>query len=242
MTATQTMSPAGGPPTNGPASGANDRTPGGPRGAVRIRLVLALTVSSLLLAATAGGSWSVWPSSLLWAAPLLVAMRCLPWPVAVPLVVLVSAVGRAIAFGPSLAGADGLVLPLVASVALLPALVVDKLVDARFPRAGLLAWPLAITITERLVAATLIGGLVAPPTSIAAIHALRAGPGPWADTFFVALVAQAFGALGTVLHRGSDRFAAVERERGVRWAALTALVVSVIVFAGYALFRPTVSS
>lgn len=239
MTATQTMSPAGGPPTNGPAHGPTHR---GPTVAVRVRLALALTVSSLLLAATASGSWSFWLSSLLWPAPLLVAMRCLPWPVAVPLVVLVSAVGRAIAFGPSLAGTDGLVLPLVASVALLPALVVDKLLDARFPRASLLAWPLAIMITEWLVAGTLIGGLVAPPTSIAAIHALRAGPGPWADTFVVALFAQAFGALGTVLHRPNDRFPADERERGVRWAALTALVVSVIVFVGHALFGPVVSS
>lgn len=200
-----------------------------------VRLALALSMSGFLLAATAGGRWGIWPSSLLWAAPLLVAMRCLPVFLAVPIVVVVSSAGRAVAFGGSLPGSAGFVLPLLASLVLLPALFFDKVLDARFPRASLVVWPLAIAVTVRVVAGTALGGLVAPPCELAALAALREGLGGWADAFFVGLVAQAFGALGTVLNRRSDRFSVDEREGGVRWAALTALVVSVMVFLGYAL-------
>lgn len=191
------------------------------------RLALALTTSGILLTATAAGPWSFSASALLWAAPTLVAVRCLPALLSWPLVVGVGFLGRVLAWGGALSDSDLIALPLAASVALVPALLVDRLVFDRMPRASLIAWPLGLLATVRVldVVAPRVSSLVFQTPSIEELGRLEAVAGRGSVVIAVALVAQALGALGTVLNRPTDVVTARERETGVRWGALVGLSV-----------------
>jgi hypothetical protein len=199
-----------------------------------VRLAFALITSSLVLTATSGGALAFWPSALLWAAPLLVAVRCLPLLVSLPMVVLLGGAGRAFAFHSSLDGGDGLLLPLLASAALVPAFLLDRVLFDRLPRASMLAWPLGLVATVVVLRETAVGGLLAPLPELQAVRAL----GIVGGTSLVAFIAQAFGGLGSVLNvqKRGDRFSQAVREAGIRWGALTAFAVAALVFVGHALF------
>lgn len=183
------------------------------------RLIAALTVMGTLTMATSMGEYAFWVSGFFWAVPPIVAMRCLPLPYAVAVVVVTGVLGRFVVSS----------LDIVAVVAgtlwLLPALLVDKLVMARFPRKGIWAWPLAITAT--VFAAAYATGmpigettLLAPVPDIDGAQMAAAGH-PALAVFLTAVVANGFAGMATVLndHVG-DRHPPEVRERGVRVAAL----------------------
>lgn len=185
-----------------------------------LRLALALTLSGLVLGATAGGAWAFWGSALLWSAPLLIAIRCLPLALALPTVFVVAAASRLVAFRDV-----DMVVPLEAAAALLPALLVDKLATTKLPRAGWVAFPLALVVTDLAVRGTALAPLVVPAPSMRAADVLDRGLGPWAVTLVVGVVGGAFGAQGMVHNWPNDPAPQKEREQGVFLAVVTALVV-----------------
>lgn len=188
-----------------------------------LRLALGLAVSSFVFLATASGPWAWAPSALLWAAPFLVALRCLPAIIAVPLVVGVGTAARLVA-GAETAGAA-----LAASALLVPLGLVDRVVERHMPRASLVVWPLGLTALWLLTRGHAFGALVAPAPEHGVIADVRAALGAWTVPMLSGLVSQAFGALGTVHNRPADRFDVRVREAGVRWAAVVGLFLPTVV-------------
>jgi hypothetical protein len=183
------------------------------------RLIAALTVMGTLTMATSMGEYAFWVSGFFWAVPLLVAMRCLPLPYALAVVVVSGYVGRGFVYPPDF------VSILMGTLWLVPALLVDKLVMARFPRKGIWAWPVAVTAT--VFAAAAVSGLpigeavtLTPVPDIDGAQMAAAGH-PALAVFLTAVVANGFAGMAAVLndHVG-DRHPPEVRERGVRVAAL----------------------
>lgn len=189
----------------------------------RIRLALALTVSGVVLNATSAGPWAFWLCALLAVVPALVAMRCLPAWLGVVVAVVPGVVGRAIAFRFEVP-AQGLGLAmLIATAALVPALVVDRFVWLRFPRATLLGWPALVVITSVVVEHTAgpeIASYVAPLPDITALTVLPSVLPQWAPLFVAMLVAQGIAAAATQFNMPIDPLPRAIRERGVRWCLL----------------------
>ncbi len=198
-----------------------------------VRLALALTTSGFVLAATAGGSWPLSWSAVLWAVPALVAMRSLPLPLGLAVTVVAGAAGRAVAFWGA-SGSDAATLGLVAAAALVPALLVDRFVLTWLPRAGHLAWPCGVVLVERACADTRVAALLAPPPHLEAVAFVGADLGVAGATVAVALMAQAFASLAGVLNRKThDPYGQKERERGVRWSSIAGFAFgAVLLIAG----------
>jgi hypothetical protein len=186
------------------------------------RLIAALTVVGTLTMATSMGPYAFWVSAFLWAVPSIVAMRCLPLPFALAVVVVTGVAGRFVVHGeltPALVGAG----------ALLPALVVDKLVMARVPRAGVVTWPLAVTATLFAFAAitgATIGDLtLAPVPDIDGAQMAAAGH-PALAVFLTAVVANGFAGMATILNfHVEPKHPPEVRELGVRIASLTSFAL-----------------
>lgn len=184
------------------------------------RLFAALTVMGTLVTATSAGPYAFWLSALLWAVPPLVALRCLPWPLALVVVAITGVLGRALAFSTGLTGLDLLVVPLAATGALLPALVVDKLLVTRFPSAGIWAWPALVAATFVLLMGTPTGELVAPVPDLGGVHLVSSLHPAWAVAI-TGIVAQGFASMASVLNwHVPDPHPQAVRERGVRVATL----------------------
>lgn len=191
----------------------------------KARLVAALTVMGTVLLATSAGPWAFWLCALLWAVPAMVAMRCLPLPLALPIVVGGGVAGRALAFATALEGLELLLLPLTATAALLPAFVVDKLLVTRFPAAGIWAWPALVTGAFLLLRGTAAAELVAPVPDLDGVH-LVSTLHPAFAVAITAMVAQGFASMGSVLNwHVPDPHMQPVRERGVRVAALVSFAL-----------------
>lgn len=193
------------------------------------RLVAALTVMGTLLLATSAGRFAFWPCALLWAAPPIIAARCLPLPLALTVVVVSGTAGRALAWLEGLTGSDHVVVPLVATLLLVPALLVDKVLVTRFPRKGIWAWPALVGITFFVVTklAATSGPLLAsaaealaPLPDLDGTQLLSALHPVWA-VVVTGFVANGFAGAGTVLNWHVDDPHPLDvRERGVRVGAL----------------------
>lgn len=200
------------------------------------RLFTALTVMGTVVMATSAGPSAFWLCALLWAAPPMVAMRCLPLPLALVVVVVTGVLGRALAFSTALTGLDLLVVPLQATAALLPALVADKLLVTRFPAAGLSAWPALLAATWIVLRGTAVGELVAPVPDLDGTH-LVSTLHPALAVATAAIVAQGFASMASVLNwHVPDPHAQPVRERGVRFATLAAYALLAAYFAAGVMF------
>src|SRR5262249_38317118 len=151
--------------------------------------------SSLLLAATAFGSWPFWLSALLWPAPLIIAARCLPLPLGLPVVFVMSALGRAIAFHAGMLHDDP-VPAICAGAALCGVAVVDGLVAALLPRASWFPFPCALAVLARALDGTQVGQVLAPLPSLHLAAFMANAAGSSAATFFLALLATSFASVG----------------------------------------------
>ena len=184
------------------------------------RLFAALTVMGVVVMATSAGPYAFWLSALLWAVPAMVAVRCLPVPLALVVVVVTGIGGRALAYGTALPGLDLLVVPAIATAALLPALVVDKLLVTRFPAGGIWAWPVLVAATYVVLMGTPAGELVAPVPDLGGVHLVSTLHPAWAVAI-TGVVAQGFASMASVLNwHVRDPHPQVVRERGVRFATL----------------------
>lgn len=183
------------------------------------RLIAALTIMGSLTMATSMGEYAFWVSAFFWAVPLLVAMRCLPLPYGLGVVVVTGYIGRGFVYPPDFMSV------LMGTLWLVPALLVDKLVIARFPRAGIWAWPIAVTATVIVTAyatGTPIGEAVTltPVPDIDGAQMAAAGH-PALAVFLTAVVANGFAGMATILnYHVDDRYPPEMRERGVRVAAM----------------------
>ena len=185
------------------------------------RLGLALTVMGTIAMATSTGPSAFWMSGLLWAVAPLVALRCLPLPLALVIVVVTGVFGRALAFSSSLAGLDLLVVPVAATAALLPALVIDKLAVTRFALGGLWLWPALLAITHLLFLGTRTGALLAPLPELDGVQ-LLSRLHPALAVAITGVIAQGFASMASVLNwHVPDPHAQPVRERGVRVATLS---------------------
>lgn len=189
------------------------------------RLLCALTIMGTLVMATSTGPWACWWSALLWAAPSMAALRCLPLPLALLVVVVTGVLGRALACAPSLDGLELLALPLAATAALLPALLVDKLLVTRFPVAGLSAWPALLALTWLLMREQATAAMLAPLPDLDATLLLSTLH-PVLPVLVGGIVAQGFASMTSVLNwHVPDPQPQPLRERGVRIATLTTYAV-----------------
>lgn len=191
----------------------------------RWRLFTALTVMGTLVMATAAGAHAFWLPALLWAVPAMVALRCLPLPLALVVVVVTGVVGRALAFRSSLSGLELLVVPSLATAALLPALVLDKLLVTRFPAAGIWGWPALLAATWLALRATPAGALLAPLPAFEAT-ALLSRVHPVLAVATAGVIAQGFASMASVLNwHVPDPHPQPIRERGVRVATLASFAL-----------------
>lgn len=183
------------------------------------RLIAALTVVGTLTMATSMGEYAFWVSGFFWAVPLIVAMRCLPLPYGLGVVVVTGCLGRSFVYPPDV------ISVLVGTLWLVPALLVDKVVMARFPRKGIWAWPIAITATV-FVAASVTGTPIGEAVTLTPLPdidgaQLAAAGHPALAVFLTAVVANGFAGMATILNRHVDDLHAPEvTERGVRVASL----------------------
>jgi hypothetical protein len=183
------------------------------------RLIAALSISATALMATSAGFWM---SALLWAVPHMVAMRCLPLPAALALVLVTGVVGRALAFSSAL---DGWTLPLAATAALVPALLADRVLVTRWPTAGLWAWPVLAAATYMATHGSAVGELLAPMPELDGAHLLSAIH-PALTVTVTSVIAQGFASMASVLNwHVPDPHEPRVRERGVRVAALVAFAL-----------------
>ena len=203
------------------------------------RLVAALTVMGTLLLATSAGRFAFWPSALLWAVPPLVAARCLPLPLALAVIVAGGTAGRALAYIEGLTGSDHVMVPLVATLLLVPALLVDKALVTRFPRKGIWAWPFLVGATSLVVThlARTSGPLLASAAEalapVADLEALQLIPAVHAvlPVVVTGFVAQGFAGPASVLNwHVPDPHPAAVRERGVRVGALVGFAWLLAIF------------
>jgi hypothetical protein len=188
------------------------------------RLIAALTVVGTLTMATSMGAYAFWISAFFWAVPPLVAMRCLPLPYALGVVLVTGILGRAFVNAPDFMSA------VVGTLWLVPALLVDKLAMARLPRAGIVTWPLAVTATVFVAAYVTrapIGDVVTltPVPDIDGAQMAAAGH-PALAVFLTAVVANGFAGMATILNdHVDDPHPPDVREKGVRIASLTSFAL-----------------
>ncbi|HEY4223830.1 MAG TPA: hypothetical protein VGO62_20885, partial [Myxococcota bacterium] len=174
-----------------------------------------------------------WASSLFWATPFLLLGRSLSVFVSLPIAFFTGTAGRMLA-GHGM-GVD-VVDCAAASAALLPALIVDRVVQTWLPTASLLTWPCALVVVQRALMGQPSQGLLAPLPHLDSVLLVRGTAGDYASIFVVAVFASGFAAIASVLNRRvRDPYPQDQRERGVRIASITSFVLAFPVFIAGAL-------
>lgn len=203
------------------------------------RLMVALCTSGLLLGFLGGARFGhPWWAIALAPAPALVALRCLPLPAGMAAALAIAVGGRVLG-ALTLPLEGGLGAAALDGLSLMPALLVDRWLVTRWPRAGAVGFPVAVVATG--AAAYGAGAAITPlPAAAAGAFGVWATHVGWAVPMLVcASVAQAIAGLASVdnWHRPDPRTQA-EREAGVRQAAIAAAVVLVLALAGAPLLLP----
>ena len=203
----------------------------------RLRLVLALTTSGVLLEAAAAGPWSIWFASLFWAVPLLAAMRSFPLALGVPVALLIGTVGRVLAWHAVL-GDDVVLASFLAACAAAAAALVDRFVTTWLPRAGIFAWPCALTAIARALAACPgetcndAARTLAPVPDVYAFTFVRGDAGVAGAVFATALVAQGLAVIAATHNRQvPDPYTQEDREKGTRLGSILGFWVAAALFA-----------
>lgn len=209
--------------------------------AARSRLVLAFTVSGLVLGALAGDRLQhPWWAAALAPAPLVAAMRCLSLPLGVALALVVGGTARAVgAFGDEGAA---LAPSALGALALLPALLADRSCTTRWPGLGALTFPLSVVAIDAGLRALGLAGAALPVAAlpVAALPVGDAGPlAGWAHgvgwvvpPLACAAIAQAVGGLCSLgnWHR-PEPLSQEAREAGVRQSAVAVTLAMVALMA-----------
>ena len=199
------------------------------------RLAVALSLSGFALAATSSGPYAFALCALFAAAPMLVATRCLPLWLALPVALVPVACGRALAFHGAF-GNDP--TPALATAALVPALLLDRFATTWAPRTALLSWPCALVVTERVLSSATSSSAAAtlvPAPALDAIQYVAGDVGIAGGTLVAAVLANGFALLGGNFNRKIfDPHTQEERESGVKLGAISALVLGIALFAAAA--------
>lgn len=186
------------------------------------RLAAALTTSGLILQATAAGPWAFAPATLLWAVPPLIAIRSLPLFAAAPIVLFTSSLGRfAACHDPTTAA--------LAALALLPVLLLDRFATTWLPRVGVLMFPAALPLLNRVVDDTSLDGVFAPLPDLAVLRFVASDLGTAGAVVVAAGFAGVLAAMGSILNRHiPDPFGPEARDMGARWASVVALILGIL--------------
>jgi hypothetical protein len=198
------------------------------------RLALALSTSGLVLGCTAAGEISWFVSALFAPAPLLLAVRCLPKRVGLPLAFCIGAIALFVTARGRLEGAE-LVTSVLACAALwLLPFWADRLCATWLRRVGFLAFPLAAEVLARLGAEVLpesIAGLLAHPARHSILDV-------WAhdlsrtvvDVALWTLASATSGLAGVHNWHVPDPYTQEQREDGLKLAGSSVLVLFLVVF------------
>lgn len=187
------------------------------------RLALALSSSGLVLGflASARLGHPGWAAALA-PVPLLVALRCLPLPLGLVLAASVGVLARVLgSLGLPLQGA--LAEAALGAVALLPALLADRLLVERWPRAGALAFPAVVVLTTAMARALHWSLEPLPLAEEGFLGVLDERLGWAAPLFLCAALAQGLTGLASVANgQRADPLPQVEREAAARQVAVSA--------------------
>lgn len=197
------------------------------------RLMLALSTSGLVLGFFAGARFGhPWWAAALAPVPLLVAMRCLPLGAGLAVALGVGAGARVLAsVGLPLAG--GLAEAALGALALMPALLADRLLVPRRPRLGAAAFVGLVLLTTAIARAFESSIAPLPVSAEGALGALADRVG-WAISPLVcASLAQGLAGLASVgnWHR-PDPLPQAERETSVRAVAVAAALLALAALLG----------
>lgn len=210
----------------------------GPGVSARTRLMVALSTSGLALGAVAGARLEhPWWAAALAPVPLLVAMRCLPVIVALPLVVAVGAAARAL--GALSVATPAVTTAAVGALALALALLADRALSTRWPRLGALALPAAVVALDGGLRALDHPARALPVGSAGLGGTLHASLGWAAPPLVCAALAVALAGLASVdnWHR-PDPLAREVRELGVRAVTLGAVLAVLLLIVAATVLAP----
>ena len=197
------------------------------------RLALALTTSGLILGCTAAGPWAFAPSAVFAPAPLLLAVRCLPKRIGLPLAFLVGAIALFVTSRGRLAGPELVTSVLGCAALWLLPFWADRLCSTWLRRVGFLAFPAAAVVLARL------GAEVLPETLAAQLaHPARhAILDVWAhdvsrtvvDFVLWMLAAATSGLAGVHNWHVPDPYTQEQREDGLKVAGTSVLLTFLVV-------------
>lgn len=203
----------------------------GPRVSAQTRLVAAVSTSGLVLGALAGARLEhPWWAAALAPVPLLVAARCLPLPLALPLVMVVGLAARLV--GALSVAESTLATSAIGAAALALALLADRAGSTRWPRLGALAFPLSVVALDAGLGALEQPARALPVASAGLAATLHAGLGVAAPPLACAALAVALAGLACIgnWHR-QDPLPRELREASARQVAVGAVLTVGALFA-----------